>query len=58
MLDDLARVASLKYGALEEIYVAIFKLESETWENLMLTKTVDPEQIAEVCSCSPPQKIP
>jgi hypothetical protein len=56
---DLARVADLKYGALQEIDAAISKLESETGENLMLTETVGPEQIAEVCycSCSPPQKI-
>jgi ATP-dependent Clp protease ATP-binding subunit ClpB len=38
------------------IDVAISKLESETGENLMLTKIVDPEQIAEVYFCSPPQK--
>ena len=54
---DLARVADLKYGALQEIDAAISKLESETGENLMLTETVGPEQIAEVCSCSPPQKF-
>jgi ATP-dependent Clp protease ATP-binding subunit ClpB len=57
---DLARVADLKYGALQEIDAAISKLESETGENLMLTETVGPEQIAEVCpcSCSPLQKFP
>jgi ATP-dependent Clp protease ATP-binding subunit ClpB len=56
---DLARVADLKYGALQEIDAAISKLESETGENLMLTETVGPEQIAEVCyySCSPSQKF-
>lgn len=55
---DLARVADLKYGALQEIDAAIAKLESETGENLMLTETVGPEQIAEVCSHLPPQKFP
>lgn len=45
---DLARVADLKYGALQEIDVAIARLEGETGENLMLTETVGPEQIAEV----------
>ena len=44
---DLARVADLKYGALQEIDTAIAKLEGETGENLMLTETVGPEQIAE-----------
>ncbi|CAN6350441.1 unnamed protein product [Urochloa humidicola] len=47
---DLARVADLKYGALQEIDAAIAKLECETGENLMLTETVGPEQIAEVVS--------
>ncbi|XP_051209560.1 chaperone protein ClpB1 [Lolium perenne] len=47
---DLARVADLKYGALQEIDAAIAKLEGETGENLMLTETVGPEQIAEVVS--------
>jgi ATP-dependent Clp protease ATP-binding subunit ClpB len=45
---DLARVADLRYGALLEIDAAIAKLEGETGENLMLTETVGPEQIAEV----------
>jgi len=45
---DLARVADLKYGALQELDAAISKLEGETGENLMLTETVGPEQIAEV----------
>jgi hypothetical protein len=39
------------------IDAAISKLESEIGENLMLTEIVGPEQIAEVYSCSPPQKI-
>ncbi|XP_020265267.1 LOW QUALITY PROTEIN: chaperone protein ClpB1-like [Asparagus officinalis] len=47
---DLARVADLKYGALQEIESAIAKLEGETGDNLMLTETVGPEQIAEVVS--------
>ncbi|CAN6354639.1 unnamed protein product [Urochloa humidicola] len=47
---DLARVADLKYGALQEIDAAIARLEGETGENLMLTETVGPEQIAEVVS--------
>lgn len=46
---DLARVADLKYGALQEIDAAIAKLEGSTDENLMLTETVGPEHIAEVC---------
>lgn len=45
---DLARIADLKYGALQEIDAAIAKLEGDTSENLMLTETVGPEQIAEV----------
>lgn len=48
---DLARVADLRYGALEEVEAAIARLEgSTTDENLMLTETVGPEQIAEVVS--------
>jgi ATP-dependent Clp protease ATP-binding subunit ClpB len=46
---DLARVADIKYGALQEIDTAISKLEGETGDNLMLTETVCPEHIAEVC---------
>ena len=45
---DLARVADIKYGSLQEVDAAIAKLEGETGENLMLTETVGPEQIAEV----------
>ncbi|URD73059.1 Sigma-54 interaction domain [Musa troglodytarum] len=45
---DLARVADLKYGALQEIDAAIARLEGDTNENLMLTETVGPEHIAEV----------
>ncbi|WVZ68855.1 hypothetical protein U9M48_017739 [Paspalum notatum var. saurae] len=47
---DLARVADIRYGALQEVDSAITKLEGETGENLMLTETVGPEQIAEVVS--------
>nr|CAB3474232.1 unnamed protein product [Digitaria exilis] len=47
---DLARVADIKYGALQEVDAAIAKLEGETGENLMLTETVGLEQIAEVVS--------
>lgn len=47
---DLARVADIKYGALQELDAAIAKLEGTTEENLMLTETVGPEQIAEVVS--------
>lgn len=45
---DLARVADIKYGALQEIDNAIAKLEESTDVNLMLTETVAPEHIAEV----------
>jgi ATP-dependent Clp protease ATP-binding subunit ClpB len=45
---DLARVADIRYGSLQEVDAAIAKLEGETGENLMLTETVGPEQIAEV----------
>ncbi|KAL5703538.1 Chaperone protein ClpB1 [Ranunculus cassubicifolius] len=47
---DLARAADLKYGAIQEIENAIQKLEGSTEENLMLTETVGPDQIAEVVS--------
>ena len=45
---DLARVADLRYGALQEIEAAIARYETGMGENLMLTETVGPEQIAEV----------
>ncbi|XP_059645277.1 chaperone protein ClpB1 [Cornus florida] len=45
---DLARAADLQYGAIQEVEAAIAKLEGNTEENLMLTETVGPEQIAEV----------
>ncbi|KAG9447598.1 hypothetical protein H6P81_013726 [Aristolochia fimbriata] len=47
---DLARVADIKYGALQEIDTAIAKMEGDTDENLILTETVGPDQIAEVVS--------
>ena len=47
---DLARAADLKYGAIQEVEAAIARLEGSTEENLMLTETVGPEQIAEVVS--------
>ncbi|KAK1265994.1 Chaperone protein ClpB1 [Acorus gramineus] len=47
---DLARVADLKYGAIQEIEAAIAKLEGTSDENLMLTEMVGPDQIAEVVS--------
>jgi len=51
---DLARVADLRYGAIEEVENAIKNLEGSTDgnkdENLMLTETVGPDQIAEVVS--------
>ncbi|KAF2311209.1 hypothetical protein GH714_020905 [Hevea brasiliensis] len=49
---DLARVADLRYGALEEVDAAIARLEGSTDENLTLTETVKPEHIAEVVSRS------
>ena len=48
---DLARVADLRYGALQDIEATIQRLESETNENSMLTETVGPEQISEVGGC-------
>lgn len=47
---DLARVADLRYGAIQEVESALAKLEGNTDENVMLTETVGPEQIAEVVS--------
>eukprot|EP01018_Ginkgo_biloba_P024764 Gb_21273 [translate_table: standard] len=45
---DLARVADIRYGALQEIEAAIAKLELGVYENLMLTETVGPDQITDV----------
>lgn len=47
---DLARVADLRYGALQDIEATIQKIEAGTDENSMLTETVGPDQIAEVVS--------
>ncbi|BAT79698.1 hypothetical protein LR48_Vigan04g043800 [Vigna angularis] len=47
---DLARVADLRYGAIQELESAIQELEGNTEENVMLTETVGPEHIAEVVS--------
>ncbi|CAL5441868.1 unnamed protein product [Camellia sinensis] len=47
---DLARVADLRYGAIQEVETAIARLEGSSEENLMLTETVGPDQIAEVVS--------
>ncbi|KAL6995093.1 Chaperone protein ClpB1 [Sarracenia purpurea var. burkii] len=47
---DLARVADLKYGAIQDVEASIARIEGSTEENLMLTETVGPEQIAEVVS--------
>ncbi|XP_057823225.2 chaperone protein ClpB1 isoform X1 [Cryptomeria japonica] len=47
---DLARVADLRYGALQEIDAAIAKYEINVEGNLMLTEVVGPDQIAEVVS--------
>lgn len=47
---DLARVADLKYGAIQEVEAAIARLEGNADDNLMLTETVGPEHIAEVVS--------
>ncbi|GAU41347.1 hypothetical protein TSUD_390330, partial [Trifolium subterraneum] len=48
---DLARAADLRYGAIDEVESAIKQPDSSTdGENLMLTETVGPDQIAEVVS--------
>ncbi|KAK8938100.1 Chaperone protein ClpB1 [Platanthera guangdongensis] len=48
---DLPRAADLRYGALQEVDAAIARLEGEAGgDNLMLTETVGPDQIAEVVS--------
>lgn len=47
---DLARVADLRYGGIQEVESALARLEGNTDENVMLTETVGPEQIAEVVS--------
>ncbi|MQM11931.1 hypothetical protein Taro_044844 [Colocasia esculenta] len=47
---DLARVADIKYVALPELDTHLANLEANAGENLMLTETVGPDQIAEVVS--------
>ncbi|XP_048443436.1 chaperone protein ClpB1-like [Pyrus x bretschneideri] len=47
---DLARAADLSCGPIQEVETTIAKLEGSTAENLILTETVGPEQIAEVVS--------
>eukprot|EP01018_Ginkgo_biloba_P010134 Gb_39383 [translate_table: standard] len=47
---DLARVADLRYGALQDIEATIVKTEGDADDNLLLTETVGPDQIAEVVS--------
>lgn len=48
---DLARVADLKYVALPELDSHLANLEGYSGENMMLTETVGPDQIAEVYIC-------
>lgn len=47
---DLARAADLRYGAIPEVENAIAELEGNAEGNLILTKTVRPEHIADVVS--------
>jgi len=47
---DVARAASLRYGAIDDVEDAIQRLEDSTDESLMLTKTVGPDLIALVVS--------
>ncbi|XP_050121724.1 chaperone protein ClpB1-like [Malus sylvestris] len=47
---DLARAADLSCGPIQEVETTIAKHEGSTAENLILTETVGPEQIAEVVS--------
>ncbi|CAH2040962.1 unnamed protein product [Thlaspi arvense] len=47
---DLARVADLRYGAIQEVEAAVARLEGNTEESVLLTETVGPDQIAEVVS--------
>jgi ATP-dependent Clp protease ATP-binding subunit ClpB len=52
---DLARAADLKYGALQDLEIAISKFEADSGENNMLAETVGPDQVAEVlliCRCT------
>ena len=47
---NIVRAADLRYGALQEVEAAIAKIEGTVDENVMLTETVGPDQIAEVVS--------
>ncbi|XP_019086042.1 PREDICTED: putative chaperone protein ClpB2, chloroplastic [Camelina sativa] len=47
---DLPKAADLRYGAIEEVVSAIAKLEENAKDNVMLTETVGPDNIAEVVS--------
>ncbi|KAG7542919.1 P-loop containing nucleoside triphosphate hydrolase [Arabidopsis thaliana x Arabidopsis arenosa] len=47
---DLPKAADLRYGAILEVESAIAKLEKSAKDNVMLTETVGPENIAEVVS--------
>ncbi|KAJ0960012.1 hypothetical protein J5N97_000223 [Dioscorea zingiberensis] len=45
---DFAKVADLRYGAIQELETAVAQLEENSNNNLMLTTAVSPEHIAEV----------
>ncbi|MFS7999815.1 putative ClpA/B family, AAA+ ATPase domain, ATPase, AAA-type, core, Clp, repeat (R) [Helianthus anomalus] len=47
---DLARIAELRYGEIQQVETAIATIEGTAGENVMLTETVGPDQIAEVVS--------
>ncbi|XP_023635304.1 putative chaperone protein ClpB2, chloroplastic [Capsella rubella] len=47
---DLPKAADLRYGAIEEVEYQIAKLEESGKDNVMLTETVGPDNIAEVVS--------
>ncbi len=52
---DLAQAADLKYGALQDLEIAINKFEADSSENSMFAKMVGPDQVAEVlliCRCT------
>lgn len=49
---DFAKVADLRYGAIQELETAVAQLELNSNNNLMLTTAVSPEHIAEVVSRS------
>ncbi|CAL9215468.1 unnamed protein product [Arabidopsis halleri] len=47
---DLPRAADLRYGEIQEVESGLAKLEESSKENVMLTKTVGPDNIAEIVS--------